>query len=139
MLGISAKFCVLYMFSGFLLYIHNLSRRQGRQAMFSTYVVKCWNPAKTPHYTLWIGNFFNNGLWLSGVRIGDFRGPIWMIQNHQGFFEQNSSIWHIVRRPCLMFATWKKSDFILTYLYSRNLPDFCFYYVHSKIQKYLLG
>jgi hypothetical protein len=26
--------------------------------------------------------------------IGDFRGPI----NHQGFFEQNSSIWHIVWR-----------------------------------------
>ena len=28
----------------------------------------------------------------------DFRGPILILLNHQSFFEQNSSIWHIVRR-----------------------------------------
>ena len=34
---------------------------------------------------------------LSGT--GDFRGPIWMLYNHQVYFEQNSSIWHIVWHP----------------------------------------
>ena len=32
MLGISAKFYVLYMFSGFLFYSHNLIRHQKKQA-----------------------------------------------------------------------------------------------------------
>ena len=53
MLGISAKFYVLYMFSSFLFYSHNLIRHQKKQATLCNKM-----------------NFWGTG---------DFRGPIWML------------------------------------------------------------